>query len=234
MRYTLSPLGDQAVVIEVGNEICAAFEWKVKAIVSRIEAESPPWMIEYIPAYTTVTLIYSIQTFMKEESPYEAVCDKIREMLVDVKQTGAVQQKVVKIPVLYGGKYGPDLDFVAKHNGLTADEVIDIHTSGDYTVHMIGFAPGFPFIGGMSEKISAPRRNTPRLKIPARSVGIAGVQTGVYPIETPGGWQLIGQTPLELFLPDENPPSLLAAGDKIRFYKITSDVYEDLRGGADD
>lgn len=233
MQYTLSPLGDQAVFIEVSKKIDTSSERKVKAIVSRLEAESPYWMIEYIPAYTTVTLIYSIHAFSKEESPYEVVCEQIRELLVDVEETATVQQKVVKIPVLYGGEYGPDLAFVAQHNGLTVDEVIAIHTSGDYTVHMIGFAPGFPFIGGMSEQIGAPRRKTPRLKIPARSVGIAGVQTGVYPIETPGGWQLIGRTPLELFLPAEDPPSFLAAGDKIRFYEITSEEYEDLRGGAE-
>ncbi|MFC5602057.1 5-oxoprolinase subunit PxpB [Sporosarcina koreensis] len=233
MQYTLSPLGDQAVVIEVGKEINASSERRVKAIVSRLEAEPPSWMIEYIPAYTTVTLIYSIQSFLEEDSPYEAVCERIRELLKNVEEAKTMQQKVVKIPVLYGGEYGPDLDFVAAHNGLTPSEVIAIHTSGDYTVHMIGFAPGFPFIGGMSEQIGAPRRKTPRLKIPARSVGIAGVQTGVYPIETPGGWQLIGRTPLELFLPNENPPSLLSAGDKIRFYKIMSEEYEDLRGDAE-
>lgn len=233
MQYTLSPLGDQAVVIEVGNEICSSTERKVKAIVSRLEAESPSWMIEFIPAYTTITIIYSIQAFIKEEIPYEAVCERIHDLLAGVEATAAVQQQVMRIPVLYGGEYGPDLGFVAEHNGLTADEVIAIHTSGDYTVHMIGFAPGFPFIGGMPEQIGAPRRKTPRLKIPARSVGIAGFQTGVYPIETPGGWQLIGRTPLELFLPAEDPPSLLTAGNKIRFYEITSEEYEDLRGGAD-
>ncbi|WP_060205672.1 5-oxoprolinase subunit PxpB [Sporosarcina koreensis] len=233
MKFTLSPLGDQAIVIEVGKKIDISSERKVKAIVSRLEAGSPSWMIEYIPAYTTVTLIYALQEFSKEDSPYGAVCERIRELLKDVKEAKAVQQKIVNIPVVYGGEYGPDLDFVAQQNGLTVDEVIEIHTSGDYTVYMIGFAPGFPFIGGMSERIAAPRRKTPRLKIPARSVGIAGMQTGVYPIETPGGWQLIGRTPLELFLPTEDPPSLLAAGNKIKFYKITSEEYEGLRGGAD-
>lgn len=233
MHYTLSPLGDQAVVIEVGKKIDRSSEQKVKAIVSRLDAESPSWIIEYIPAYTTVTIIYAITEFLKEDSPYEAVCERIHALLEGVTQIAAVQQKVVEIPVLYGGEYGPDLDFVAKHTGLTVDEVIAIHTSADYTVHMIGFAPGFPFIGGMSEQIATPRRKTPRLKIPARSVGIAGVQTGVYPIETPGGWQLIGRTPLELFLPSEDPPSLLAAGDKIKFYKITTEEYEELRGGSE-
>lgn len=233
MQYTLSPLGDQALVIEVGKKIDATSEQRVKTIVSRLEAEPLHWMIEYIPAYTTVTIIYSIQDFSGMDRPYDAVCECVHELLSDVMETAAVQQKAVKIPVLYGGEYGPDLDFVARHNGLTTEEVIAIHTSGDYTVHMIGFAPGFPFIGGMSEKIAAPRKETPRLKIPARSVGIAGVQTGVYPIETPGGWQLIGRTPIDLFLPNEYPPSLLAAGDKIKFYEITSEEYEDLRGGAE-
>ena len=233
MQYALSHLGDQAVVIEVGKKIDSFIEQKVKAVVSRLEAESPSWIIEYIPAYTTVTIIYAITEFLKEDSPYEAVCKRVHALLEGVKQTATLQQKVVEIPVLYGGEYGPDLDFVASYNDLTVDEVIAIHTSGDYTVHMIGFAPGFPFIGGMSEQIAAPRRKTPRLKIPARSVGIAGVQTGVYPIETPGGWQLIGRTPLELFLPMEDPPSLLAAGDKIKFYEVTSEEYEDLRGGTE-
>jgi inhibitor of KinA len=233
MQYTLSPLGDQAVVIEVGKKIDLSSEQKVKTIVSRLEAESPSWMIEYFPAYTTVTIIYAINIFLKEDSPYEAVCERIHALLEQVKETATVQHKVVEVPVLYGGEYGPDLEFVAAYNNLTVDEVIAIHTSGEYTVHMIGFAPGFPFIGGMSEQIAAPRRKTPRLKIPARSVGIAGVQTGVYPIETPGGWQLIGRTPLELFLPAEDPPSLLAAGDQIKFYEITSEEYEDLRGGAE-
>lgn len=233
MHYTLSPLGDQAVVIDVGNKIDMSSEQNVRAIISEFEKKSPSWMIEYIPAYTTVTIIYAITEFLKEDSPYEAVCERIHALLEGVTQIAAVQQKVVEIPVLYGDEYGPDLDFVAKHNNLTVDEVIAIHTSGDYTVHMIGFAPGFPFIGGMSEQIAAPRRQTPRLMIPARSVGIAGVQTGVYPIETPGGWQLIGRTPLELFLPSEDPPSLLAAGDKIKFYRITTEEYEELRGDAE-
>lgn len=232
MKYTMSPLGDQAVMIEVDTVINASAQRKVKAIVARLEEVAPSWMVEYIPAYTTVTLVYTVEEFIGKGSPFEQVCHRIQEMLIGVKEIADAEQRIVRIPVVYGGVFGPDLDYVAKHNGLAPDEVIAIHTSGDYTVHMIGFAPGFPFIGGMSEKISAPRRETPRLKIPARSVGIAGMQTGVYPIETPGGWQLIGRTPIELFLPDEHPPSLLVPGDKIHFHEITIEEYEDLRGGA--
>jgi inhibitor of KinA len=131
------------------------------------------------------------------------------------------ESRVVEIPVHYGGESGPDLDIVAKHNGLTPEEVVAIHSNGHYFVNMIGFAPGFPYIGGMSEKIATPRKSSPRLKIPAGSVGIAGKQTGIYPIETPGGWQIIGKTPLQLFRPDHDPPSLLKAGDKICFKPIT-------------
>lgn len=233
MNYTLSLLGDQAVIIEVDTVINPSAQQKVKAIVARLDEVAPSWMVECFPAYTTVTVVYAARTFIGKGSPFEQVCHQIQEMLLCVNEVAGAEQRIVRIPVLYGGEFGPDLDFVAEHNGLTPEEVIVIHTSGNYTVHMIGFAPGFPFIGGMSEKISAPRRETPRLRIPARSVGIAGMQTGVYPIETPGGWQLIGRTPMELFLPHENLPSLLLAGDKIQFYKITSEEYEDLRGDVE-
>ncbi|MDN4606434.1 5-oxoprolinase subunit PxpB [Sporosarcina highlanderae] len=230
MEYTFSPLGDQAVMIAVEAAISNLSQRKVNAIVARLDEVAPSWMVEYIPAYTTVTVIYELGEFIGKHPPFEQVCLRIQEILIGVQDVADTEQRIVSIPVLYGGSYGPDLDFVAEYNGLTPCEVIEIHTSGDYTVHMIGFAPGFPFIGGMSEKISAPRKETPRLKIPARSVGIAGMQTGVYPIETPGGWQLMGRTPLELFLPNEHPPSLLAPGDKIRFYEITIEEYKDLRG----
>jgi inhibitor of KinA len=144
---------------------------------------------------------------------------------VTVKQ----HPRVVEIPVCYGGEFGPDLGYVAEHNQLSVEEVIEIHTSGQYLVYMIGFAPGFPYLGGMSERIMAPRRQSPRLAIPAGTVGIAGMQTGVYPIETPGGWQLIGRTPLALFRPQDNPPSLLQSGDIVRFCQISDKEYEEYK-----
>ncbi|MBD7983829.1 5-oxoprolinase subunit PxpB [Sporosarcina sp. Sa2YVA2] len=232
MMYNLSPLGDQAVVIEVDTEISQLAKKNVKSIVACLNAANPPWMIEYIPAYTTVTISYAVE-LDSCETPYDFVCSEINQLLANVKEVSNSHREIVRIPVLYGGEHGPDLDFVAAHNGLTTEEVITIHTSGEYTVHMIGFAPGFPFIGGMSEKIAAPRRETPRLEIPARTVGIAGMQTGVYPIASPGGWQLIGRTPIELFLPTEDPPSLLTAGDRIRFYEITPEQYKEMRGDVE-
>ncbi|MBE3569818.1 MAG: 5-oxoprolinase subunit PxpB, partial [Bacillales bacterium] len=119
-----------------------------------------------------------------------------------------------------------DIEEVASTNGLSVEKVIEIHSSASYHVYFLGFAPGFPFLGGMDPSIATPRKQSPRLKVPAGSVGIAGNQTGIYPIETPGGWQIIGRTPISLFQPDQNPPTFLLPGDKVRFVPITKDVYE--------
>lgn len=189
-------------------------------------------MIEYIPAFTTITIFYDpfkiIKAFKSNQLPYTYVCQQINFLFEQFNFDKSTQQRLVEIPVCYGGELGPDLDIVASVNQLTPEEVIQIHTSGDYIVYMIGFAPGFPYIGGMSEKIATPRKESPRLKIPERSVGIAGMQTGIYPIETPGGWQLIGRTPIRLFTPEANPPSLLRAGDKIKFTAISFEEYQAL------
>ncbi|GLB60673.1 5-oxoprolinase subunit PxpB [Cytobacillus sp. NCCP-133] len=229
MDYTLHPLGDNAVLIELGNEISEKSHQKVQALTDVLEDQPPGWMNEYIPAYTTVTIFYdplAIYQLSEGKLPFDYACELIEPLIKDLEASNTAESRLVEIPVCYGGKFGPDLDYVAKHNGISPEEVIDIHSSGDYLVYMIGFAPGFPFIGGMSEKIAAPRRESPRLKIPERSVGIAGMQTGIYPIETPGGWQLIGRTPVRLFRPHDESPTLLKAGDKIKFKPISRAEYE--------
>lgn len=229
MEYRLHPLGDNAVLIELGHEISQESHQRVQTLTAALENLPPDWMIEYIPAYTTVTIFYEpllIYQISDGLLPYDYVCSLIKNFLEDLEVSYSPESRVVEIPVCYGGEFGPDLEFVAKHNGITPEEVIQIHSSGDYLVYMIGFAPGFPFIGGMSEKIAAPRRKSPRLKIPERTVGIAGMQTGIYPIETPGGWQLIGRTPAKLFRPYDESPTLLKAGDKIKFKPISLEEYE--------
>jgi inhibitor of KinA len=138
----------------------------------------------------------------------------------------------VEIPVLYGGEYGPDLEYVASFHKISAEEVIQIHTESECLVYMIGFAPGFPFMGGMDERIATPRRESPRTAIVPGSVGIAGKQTGIYSLETPGGWQIIGRTPLELFRPDLNPPTLLKAGDRIKFFPISPEEFNTFKEGS--
>lgn len=220
MSFTFSPLSEGAIVIEAGTEINAAVQKKIRAIAALLEEWPPVWMVEFIPAFTTVAVFYNPLA-----ASYETAKTVLGELLEQLGEAAEAPSRTVEIPVCYGGEFGPDLDFVAEHNGLTPEQVIEIHTSGTYSVSMIGFAPGFPFISGMSEKIAAPRRDTPRLRIPERTVGIAGKQTGVYPIETPGGWQLIGRTPIRLFRPEQAIPSLLRAGDTVVFRRITEADY---------
>ncbi len=240
----ISPLGDAAAIIEVGKEISETVQRKVKALSMQLELKPVPGMIEYVPAFTTVTVFYDPYGVLQETgvrlakertefiSPFQKVCEALEQVIAAIGDDMTASLRTVEIPVCYGEEFGPDLEFVAEHNGMTPEEVIQIHSGAEYLVYMIGFAPGFPYLGGMPETIAAPRRPSPRLAIPAGSVGIAGQQTGVYPIETPGGWQLIGRTPLSLFVPDSDPPTLLAAGDRIRFRAISRQEYEEW--GEDD
>ncbi|WP_432353551.1 5-oxoprolinase subunit PxpB [Sporosarcina sp. A2] len=231
MEFTISPLGDQAILLEFGGSVFLEAERKIRTVTSVLDVQKPAWLVEYIPSYTSVTILYTVQGLSKEHLPYDAVCLEVQRLFHLIEPYELQDRRTIRIPVLYGGESGPDLTAVAELNGLTEEDVIDIHTSGIYTVQMLGFAPGFPFLAGMSPRIAAPRRSNPRLQIPPRSVGIAGGQTGIYPIETPGGWQLIGKTPMELFLPEETPPSLLRSGDQLTFFSITTEQYEQYREG---
>jgi inhibitor of KinA len=236
--FELSPLGDSAIVITLGNEIKYDTHKKIKTLMNSLENNPFIGFIECVPAYTNLTIFYDPLAVYNEHkkrkttdsefvSPFEVVCSTIEKKLQQVEADKELTHRTISIPVCYGGEYGPDLEYVARHNHLTTDEVIHIHSTGEYLAYMIGFAPGFPFLGGLSNKIATPRRPSPRMTIPAGSVGIAGMQTGVYPISTPGGWQLIGQTPTKLFLPNENPPSLIQAGDFVKFYPISHQEYKE-------
>lgn len=229
MEYRLFPLGDQAVVIELGSGLSPETFRKIQTVSSFFEHNQPDWLVDFTPAFTTVTLFYDAFFIDKHYEhrmlPYQFVCSFLHTQLISLIADQTLTSRMIEIPVCYGGELGPDLADVASCNSLTESEVIHIHSNAIYTVYMLGFAPGFPYLGGMSEKISAPRKSFPRLSIPARSVGIAGIQTGIYPIETPGGWQIIGQTPIDLFLPNEDPPTLLRAGDQIRFIPISYEQF---------
>lgn len=222
--FQIAPMGDSAVVVQLGSSIDPVIHARVRCLAGALASKPLAGAIEVVPSYTTLTIYYD-----PLQRSFNDISNDLRKLVADLDEGPDTPVRLVDIPVLYGGDSGPDLPFVAEHNGLTTNDVIQIHSSRQYTVYMIGFAPGFPYLGGMSDRISAPRRQTPRLRIPAGSVAIAGHQTGVYPIETPGGWQLIGRTPLELFLPDQTPPSLLQAGDVVRFQPITSTEFDRLR-----
>ena len=226
--FKLYPMGDSAIVVEFGKVLSPSVHARVMSFANSLEVNPVYGIIEFVPAFTTITIYYDPWIVSKggKQDAYETMSVITHTLLTTLKSTTNTSYRIVDIPVCYGGKSGPDLSFVASHSGLSDEEVIAIHTAGDYKVYMIGFAPGFPYLGGMDTRISAPRKDTPRTLIPAGSVGIAGMQTGIYPIETPGGWQLIGRTPIALFDPVRENPSLLNAGDKVRFILIGLKEYE--------
>jgi inhibitor of KinA len=239
MRYiNMSPLGDSAVTVTLGERAEPETNRKVRLLSEYLARHPFDGMIEFVPAFTSVTVYYDpMRVFIQyngknvasvQHYPYDSVAGILKQMVESLDAAANEEPKVVEIPVCYGGEFGPDLEHVASLNGLTPEEVIAIHSAGEYLVYMLGFAPGFPYLGGMSERIAAPRRETPRLAIPAGTVGIAGQQTGVYPIETPGGWQLIGRSPTALFLPEKMPPTLLEAGNIVKFFPIPRDEYDRL------
>ena len=217
-------LSDRALVVHLGDQIDTAMFRAVRSMSRQLEANPPAGMVEVVPAFTTVAVYYD--PLCTSEAELTSHINGLESLL---DSTAEPPPRVVEIPVCYGGEFGSDLEFVAKHARISTSEVIEVHSAADYLVHMIGFAPGFPYLGGMSSKISTPRRSSPRLKIPVGSVGIAGDQTGIYPLETPGGWQLIGRTPLELFQPNQDPPTLLQAGDVVRFRSISPQQFRELQ-----
>lgn len=243
MSVSIEPLGDRALVIDWGGGIAVDTHQRIRAFCTWLNKRQRPEVIEIIPAYTTVTVIYDPMKIIGMQgsyrlsyqldqdiaharlSPYQHMKKRMEELLISMEHMDVGESRVVDIPVCYGGEYGPDLELVAAHAGLSVEEVIDLHRNQDYLVHMVGFAPGFPYLGGLSERLEVPRRGTPRASIAPGSVGIGGKQTGVYPISTPGGWNLIGRTPRRLFRPESLTPSLLQMGDIVRFRPITAEQY---------
>lgn len=226
-EYNIYPLGDSGIVVSFGEVIHPAIHTKVQQFIATLEANRFEGIIEYVPAFTTVTIYYKPSNFANRvgKTPYEIVKNKVEALLQLLKTEGESTSRIVEIPVCYGDEFGPDLDYVANYHQLTEEEIIKIHSSEDYLVYMIGFAPGFPYLGGMNKRLATPRKGNPQAAIPKGSVGIAGEQTGIYPLETPGGWQIIGRTPLSLFKPLDQKPVLLKAGDSIRFIPITKEEY---------
>lgn len=223
-------LSDQALFVQFSTTINEQTHQQIQKAIAILQEHPFPGLIEIVPSYTNFCVYYDPFTVRKSlqqkhtTTSAEKVQQYIKTLLQHQQKERPQEGRLIEIPVLYGGEYGPDLNEVANINGLTPAEVIAIHTSKDYLVHMLGFAPGFPFLGGMDQRIATSRRATPRLEIVAGSVGIAGEQTGIYPLSTPGGWQIIGRTTSPLFLPEHDPPTLLRAGDRIRFVEVKEDT----------
>ena len=212
--------GDSAIVMEFGNEVSKEINAKIRQVIKLVEEEKIDGIIELTPTYRSLTVKYD-----PIKISYKDLVNKLKEFENVESDNSENKVKLVEIPTVYGGEYGPDIAFVAEHAGLSEEEVVKIHTGTDYLVYMLGFAPGFTYLGGMDEKIATPRLKSPRLKIAAGSVGIAGSQTGMYPSESPGGWQLIGRTPLKLYDENKEPPVFVNAGDYIRYVSISEDEY---------
>ena len=226
------PASDSALLIEFGDSIDYAVNAKVYSLQRRIEtSEINEAVTEFIPSYRSLLVEYD-----PAQSVYQEMHDRVAELVehsdVSDGSIAEASEETHQIPVAYGGELGPDLDTVAEHAGLTPQEVIDIHSGTDYHVFMLGFAPGFPYLGGMDERIACPRLATPRTLVPAGSVGIAESQTGVYPNASPGGWQLIGRTPMKLFDVDADPPVAMLPGTKVNFVPITHEDYASQMGAS--
>lgn len=219
-RAKILPAGDSNVVLELGNEISVAVHKKVRAFFLALNKEPVKGVTEIIPTYRSLLINYD-----PVKISYRELKRSLLELEERLEAIELPSPQTVVIPTLYGGEAGPDLEDVASYNNLSPEEVIEIHSGTDYLIYMLGFTPGFPYLGGMSEKIATPRLENPRTVIPGGSVGIAGSQTGIYPIDSPGGWRLIGRTPVELYNPHANPPVLLQVGDYLRFKPITKEEY---------
>lgn len=215
---------DKAVCVEFGNEISEEVNNRVRAFTIIAEQADISGITELVPTYRSVTVHY-----LPEVIGYIELCSRLSGLLDSLGDVDIPAPEVVHVPVLYGGEeYGPDLAYVADVNGLTEEQVIAIHSEPEYLIYMLGFTPGFCYLGGMDERIATPRLTSPRVKIPAGSVGIAGSQTGIYPVDSPGGWRLIGHSPLKLYDPDRERPILFDAGMKIKFYAIGQEEYHRL------
>ena len=212
--------GDRGLLAEYGDGIDPVINLKVRVMALAIKNDMPDGVIEIIPSYRSLLVTYdpSATTLATLKATLMAMEERLAKVEIHPPRR-------VEIPVCYGGAYGPDIEYVAKTNHLTEEEVIKIHSDSDYLIYMVGFTPGFPFLGGLAQELITPRLETPRTLVPEGSVGIANAQTGIYPVASPGGWQLIGRTPLKLFAPERKKPLLYQAGDLIRFKPITGDEY---------
>jgi len=219
-------MGDQALIVEFGDRVDPALSAEIAAVAQRLRESRTNGVLDVIPTYTTLALHYDPAAVGAGTPPYEALVETIDTWLKTQTTATPPVGRLVDIPVCYGGALGEDLEALAQSHNFSAEEVVAIHSGATYHVHMLGFVPGFAYLGGLDARLATPRRDTPRPRVPAGSVAIGGDQTGVYPLDTPGGWHIIGRTPLRLFRSDAMPPSLLNAGDTVRFVPISAQEFD--------
>lgn len=223
------PLADDALLVSFDERIDPAVNQRVLHLASRLRQQEPAWLRDLVPAYASLAVFFDCRRIVADD-PHAFVATSLRDLLHRIAQepetAGNDSGKVIDIPVCYEAEMAPDLHDAAGELGLSVDELVQRHSAARYTVAMIGFAPGFPYLLGLPESLALPRLSTPRTRVPAGSVAIGGQQTGIYPRESPGGWRLLGRTPLLLFDAARAAPSLLAPGDQVRFQRIDSSAFE--------
>ena len=211
-------MGDRALLVELGDEISHSVNQRVQELSSAMSMNPIDGVRELVPSYRSLLMIYD-PLIISPADLQSTICSIYQNM----DQGELPDPRTIELPVVYGGERGPDLESVAQYHHITPQEVIDYHTRPTYRVYMIGFTPGYPYLGEVPDAISTPRRETPRILVPQGSVGIAQKQTGIYSVDSPGGWQIIGWTPVNLFDQKAQPPSLLMMGDRVRFQAITAE-----------
>jgi inhibitor of KinA len=233
------PLGDSALVVRVRDQFEDEPEEtldEVLRVFQLLQRAAIPGVVELAPAYNSVAVFFDPVAVLKSNAAtevFDELATKIRSTINPAsrrrRRVAASRPRSIEIPVCYDPEFGCDLDRVAEQTKLSQREIIDLHSKAEYRVACIGFVPGFTFLAGLPKNLTTPRRDVPRKEIPAGSVGIGGAQTGIYPLRSPGGWNLIGRTPLRLFDLTKNPPTLLSPGDRVRFRAISRQEFESLK-----
>ncbi|RIJ89154.1 MAG: allophanate hydrolase [Candidatus Brocadia sp.] len=224
MAIEIVPLGDLAIRVCFGTAISEEVHREVQQFLRNFEAKALEGVVECVPAYTTVVIYY-----LPAKISYKQLVENVQTIYLSLKKTPEIEKLVYTIPVYYGGETGPDLSFIASCNQISEQKVIQIHANKEYLIYMMGFMPGFPYLGGLSKKIHAPRLESPRARVAAGSVGIGGEQTGIYPAEVPSGWRIIGVTPIALFHLENDPPALLSTGNYVKFVPIEFEEFRAIK-----
>jgi inhibitor of KinA len=229
--FSIYPLGDQAITFSLGNSISQTDHQKIQAMSQWLEQHPLPGLSDIIVAYSSITItydLYQLKLAASSSTVFEFAAEKLREAYRNSDHADNLFQKRWRVPVCYEGAFAPDLPDVAAFGNISAAEVIALHTARIYQIYMIGFLPGFPYMADVDRKIAAPRKEKPRTLVEAGSVGIAGVQTGIYPVPSPGGWQIIGRTPFKMFDSTAAPPAKFEPGQLVQFYAVTKEEFDEL------
>jgi inhibitor of KinA len=226
--YSIFPLGDMGLIIDFGNKIDEGINKKVLQLFHQLKKHSHSCIIDLVPAYSSLAVYYDVcavyQKRKEDKTAFETMADLVEEWMNEEEQILPQQNRLIEVPVCYSEKFATDIQYISQQKDICVEEIVQLHASKTYRVYMIGFLPGFAYMGPVDDRIAIPRKPQPQ-NVAAGAVGIAGNQTGIYPLDSPGGWQIIGRTPMKLFNKNKNQPVAFEPGDEIKFYSITEDEF---------